>query len=253
MEDNPSGGIKISQIENHNLYEEIIKDMLCCICLDVVCKPQECLICQTIICEDCLNGEKIKLLKIIKEKDDKCYELQKDIENLKKANELMTPVIKKDPYIHLSKEALRNTLISFNLAVPNKMELYNSCVEGRLDDFKNLILNKKYSILEEVSAHNYYWTPFHYSMHYGQWEIIKFCCEYLRNSSKFEAALRIESNDGRCPILCLLRSNSLNLEKKTDVFNKFLAMYPYVQLSNEVKKEIKARGLENIVKKYHKG
>ena len=314
MEDSPSGGIKIQQIENYTQYEAIIKDMKCCICLDVVCKPMECTFCETIICEDCLqiltiagakcmtpkcqgklqkankfvreilsnlrikcvwcskgglsypeyiahldkcetyqSREKVKLLKSIKEKDDKAIELVKEVETLKSSINMMQTSIKKDPYIHLSKEALRNTLLNFNLAVPNKMELYNTCVEGRLDDFKNLILNKKYSVLEEVSAHNYFWTPFHYAMHYGQWDIIKFICEHLKSASKFEAAFRLESNDGRCPLLCLLRSNHLNIEKKTEIFNKFLTNYPYIQFSNDVKKEIKARGLENVVKKYQKG
>jgi hypothetical protein len=308
-----TGGIKTSQIVNYKQYNSIIKDMICCVCLDVVCKPIECIICQTLICEDCyfilqqagkncmtskckgnfrkankfvreilsnlkivcnscnkedliypdyishlerceiyLLSDRVKILKLIKEKEDKTIEIQKEINAAKTARILNSSMVKKDPYAHLSKENLRTTLITFNLHVKNKMELYNACVEGRVDDFKNCVLNKKYPVLEEVSAHNYYWTSFHYAMHYGQWEIIKFIVEELKITSKFEAAMRLESNDGRCPILCLLRSNSVDNNKKSDIFNKFLSINQNLNFSNEVKKEIKLRNLESIVKKYQK-
>jgi hypothetical protein len=308
-----TGGIKPSQIENYDNYESIFKDMICCICLEIVCKPLECIMCQTLICEDCyfilqqagkncvsskckgnfrkankfvreilsnlkiscswcnkggliypdyishldkcephLLSDRVKILKLIKEKEDKAIELQKEITITKTANILNSSMVKKDPYAHLSNESLRTTLITFNLAVKNKMELYNSCVEGRTEDFKNCVLVKKYPILEEVSAHNYYWTSFHYSMHYGQWEIIKFITEQLKMTSKFDAAMRLESNDGRCPILCLLRSNSVDHNKKVDILNKFLSINPNLNFTPEAKKEIKLRNLESIVKKYHK-
>jgi uncharacterized membrane protein len=316
MEELVTGGIKLEAIENYHQYESIIRDMLCCVCLNVVCKPVECVICSTLICDDCFQilliagkkcmtpnckgnlrkankfvreilsnlrisciycykeglsypdyishldkctpyqaSEQFKLLKTIKEKEEKINELNKEVENSKKTtlNLNNLSIRTKDPYAHLSKEALRNQLITFNLPVNQKMELYNACVEGRIEDFKNFVLNKNFPILEEVSAHNYFWTPFHYAMHYGQWEVIKFICEYLKKFNIFESALRLESNDNRCPLLCLLRSNSLNLDKKTAIFSNFLSVYPYVPLSNDVRKEIKSRGLENIVKKYHKG
>lgn len=316
MEESTTGGIKIEQIENQVQYESIIRDMLCCVCLNVVCKPVECVACETLICDDCFHilliagkkcmtpnckgnlrkankfvreilsnltitcahcmkgglsypdyishldkctpyqaSEQFKLLKSIKEKEEKINEISNEIEEKKKMDSINLSSLNirpKDPYAHLSKEELRKQLLSFRLPVPQKMELYNACVEGRINDFKYLVLNKNFPILEEVSAHNYYWTSFHYSMHYGQWEVVKFICEYLKKYNIFESALRLESNDNRCPILCLLRSNSLTLEKKTVIFNNFLQSYPYVFLSNEVRKEVRARGLESIVKKYHK-
>jgi len=152
----------------------------------------------------------------------------------------------------MSKEGLRAALISFNLPINQKMELYNSCVEGRLEEFKNLVINKKYPMLEEVSAHDYYWTPLHYAMHYGQIEIIKFLMEQLKAKGIHESAMRIESNDGRCPLLCLLRSNSINVDKKKEILTKFLQMYPNTNLSNEVRKEIKSRDMDAILKKFGK-
>jgi len=232
MSETLRSGIKLCFIENYEQNKSIIENMICCVCLNVIIKPFECTLCETFICEECLQiiqiaGKKcvltkckgnyrkankfvrevlstlkitcefcskgnlsyqeyvnhldkcyhyessteIQLLKQIKEKEDKIAELQKEFDNKKTTS---TPNKLKDPYSSMSKEGLRAALISFNLPINQKMELYNSCVEGRLEEFKNLVVSKKYPMLEEVSAHNYYWTPLHYAMHYGQIEIIKF-------------------------------------------------------------------------------
>ena len=149
----------------------------------------------------------------------------------------------------MNKDSLRNSLITFNLSVTQKMEMYNACVEGRLTEFKNLVQISKYPVLEEVSAHNYYWTPLHYAMHYGQVEIIKFIFEHLRKQGKLDAAMRLESNDGRCPILCLLRSNNLNIDKKKEILNTVLSLHNF-SMSPEAKKEAKNRDMENLLKKF---
>jgi hypothetical protein len=187
-----------------------------------------------------------KLFKSIKEKDEKINELQKEFDSLKSKTSLNVPT---EDYSGYSKDSLRSALLTFNLNVNQKMELYNTCVEGKITEFKNLVMLKKYPILEEVSAHNYFWTPLHYAMHYGQLEIIKFIFEYLRKQNKLEAAMKLESNDGRCPILCLLRSNNLNLDKKKELLNHILAMQNF-QLSPDAKKEAKNRDMESILKKY---
>lgn len=316
MDNQSRGGIKISQIENYNEHKNIITDMMCAVCLNVVFKPVECFLCETLMCEECLqilhiagkkcitakcksqiskankfvreilgnlkitcehcnkkninysdyfshlekcstylSSSEIQLLRTIKEKDNKIDEMMKDLEVLRLAsvsnNQSQNKSIK-DPYAHLTKEQLRTSLVSFSMPINQKMELYNMCVEGKIAEFKNLILNKRYPMLEEVSAHNYYWTPLHYAMHYGQIEIVKFICEQLKQKGYFDSAMRLESNDGRCPILCLLRSNSLGLEKKKEMLIKFLTLYPNVNISNEVKKEVKARDLESFIKKFYK-
>jgi len=306
------GGIKISQIKNSNQYTNVISNLICCICLNIVRKPLECVVCQSLICEDCFemlviagkkcctpkcsgnlrkankfvreilsnlkmncefclnseftypdyithiekcalyqSNERVRLLKMIREKDQKIQELTKEIETEKKSKLSSKP--KKDVYASLSGETLRNALVTSNLPVNSKMELYNACIEGRINDFKKLVLEKNYPVLEEVSAKGYFWTTFHYAMHYGQWEIIQFICDYLKSHDKFEAAMRVESNDKRCPLLCLLRSNSLNAEKKSEILSKFLKHYPNVQINTpELKKEIKVRSLTNLVKSYIK-
>jgi hypothetical protein len=52
-------------------------------------------------------------------------------------------------------------------SIPEKMELYNSSTKGNLEDLINIVSNKKYSLVEEVSKAGYFWTVFHYASHYG--------------------------------------------------------------------------------------
>ena len=57
------------------------------------------------------------------------------------------------------KMKIRQELITHNLTSNQKMELYKATIEGRVLDFKFMVLDKGYNILEEVSAANFYWTP----------------------------------------------------------------------------------------------
>ena len=52
------------------------------------------------------------------------------------------------------------------------MELYNSSTKGNLDELRNIVDNKKYSLVEEVSKAGYYWTVFHYASHYGHAKVL---------------------------------------------------------------------------------
>lgn len=310
MDNEPtSGGIKFFNIENYEPFKDIIKDMTCCVCLYLLKKPVECTLCQTLICEDCMEiltiagkkcmvtkcggdykkankfvrevlsnlniiceycfssfkyndynthldkcipyttSEHYKLLKSIKESDDKINNLKKEIEQ---SSKIFVKSDVTDPYKNYSKDELRRILITYGLPVNQKMSLYNSCVEGKLEEFKNLVITKNYPVLEEVSARNYYWTPLHYAMHYGQWEIINFICSFLKSKNHLDAAMRLESNDGRCPLMCLLKSNSIQINKKSEILSKLLATYQISQLSSEVKNEIFTRKLENFLPSNYK-
>jgi len=149
-----------------------------------------------------------------------------------------------------AKMALRNELITHALSNSQKMELYKSAIEGRLVDYKNFVLTKKYPILEEVSAQNFYWTSFHYSMHYGQADIVLFSMEVLKKSNLLDKAMKLESNDGRCPILCLLRSNSLPIEKKKDIMERVLKNFKF-EMTDNAKAEMKKRGMESLLNEYN--
>src|SRR5207253_620394 len=115
--------------------------------------------------------------KFIKEKELKINELNEELENLKSNTHIK---IKDESFDLLAKDQLRSNLITFSLNVNEKIELYNAAVNGNINEFKNLVLLKRYPILEEVSAHNYFWTSLHYAMHYGHSEIIYFILEYLK-------------------------------------------------------------------------
>ena len=289
-------GVDEECIENRSNYIGLINDMKCPMCLNVVCSPLECKICQTLICENCyfvlqlgeqtcitqnckgsyskankfvreilcalkikcyacgkkgmnytdylkhidscqeyLSNPIMKMIREIKEKDEEIKKLEKEISS---ARTTSTSSLKPDE--------LRKKLITSDLPVAAKMELYNACVNGKLNELKNLILNKKYPVLEEVSAKTYGWTPLHYSFHYGKWEIVNFILDYLRKKGILDMAMMLKSSDGRTPLLCLLRSNSLNLDQKKDIFTKVIKNYPII-ITDELRNELKARNCLNIL------
>lgn len=199
--------------------------------------------------EVCLINKKIssmtELSRVAKEKEAKIDELSSELENLK----LNGNKLKNVGADNLTKEEIRLRLMSFSLNVQQKMQLYSCAVEGKLSEFKDLVVNKKYPVLEEVSAHEFYWTPLHYAMHYGQGEITFFIIDYLSTTHSLDLIMKLQSNDGRCPLLCLLRSNSLSLEKKKDIMGKILSKYEF-SISPEVRNEMRNRDMESLIKKY---
>ena len=52
-------GISEDQIENYQEYQEILKSLNCCICLDIVKNPVECSTCESLYCDECWNLMKI--------------------------------------------------------------------------------------------------------------------------------------------------------------------------------------------------
>ena len=74
-------------------------------------------------------------------------------------------------------EDRRKRLLTKVHTIPEKMELYNSSTKGSLDDLVNIVTNKKYSLVEEVSKSGYFWTVFHYASHYGHVHVLEFLIE----------------------------------------------------------------------------
>lgn len=303
-------GISEESIENFEENKELIKNLGCCICLEIVKSPFECETCESLYCEDCwevmkISGKKcvincvapvkkankfvfemlnklnfrcdtcgkhgieyelylkhleaclinkkisstIELMRVAKEKEAKIDELSYELQNFKlNGKEKLSHVPEN---LSLTKEQIRNRLMTFGLSVQQKMQLYTCAVEGRLSEFKDLVVNKKYPVLEEVSAHEYYWTPLHYAMHYGQMDIIFFILDHLSTNNSMDLVMKLQSNDNRCPLLCLLRSNSLSLEKKKDIVCKILSKFEF-GISPEVKNEMRNRDMESILKKYNR-
>ena len=74
-------------------------------------------------------------------------------------------------------EERRKRLLTKVHTIPEKMELYNSSTKGSLDDLMNIVSNKQYSLVEEVSKAGYYWTVFHYASHYGHIKVLEYLIE----------------------------------------------------------------------------
>jgi hypothetical protein len=193
---------------------------------------------------------KEKMLNLIKDIDDKILSLNNEVDK----NKISMKIYHKqnyDKYLKASGDELREYFVTNVLPVSKKMEMYNACTSGDLEEFKNMVLTKKYPLLEEVSCIGYYWTSLHYAMHYGQFDIISFIFLQLLNDNIFEPVLKLQSNDSRCPMLCLLKSNYLSNVQKEVVFDKLLTKFN-VPISQEVKKEAHVRNFDSILKKHQK-
>ena len=131
-----------------------------------------------------------------------------------------------------------------------KMKLYNATVKNDVELFKSLINNSDngtiYSIFEEVSAKEYYWTVFHYAMHYACWDIIKFIFEYLYSKNLVDEALKMKTKDLRCPLLCLLKSNAIKREVKRETFKKIVTTFP-IHVNNDVINELLTRKMNDLI------
>ena len=131
------------------------------------------------------------------------------------------------------------------------MRFYQTVIDGDLEAFKKLAQGSQYNppfdIFEEVSAPTYGWTTFHYAMHYAKWNIIKFIIEYLFNKDKIEIGFRLKSKDGRCPLLCLLKSNALKPEVKKETFKNIISNFT-IPVSDEVIQELNNRKLGDLIK-----
>ena len=185
----------------------------------------------------------IKSVKLIREKEEF---LRNEIE-IKKLIKLKEEIPEEKQFL----EEIRKSLIVNSLSTSEKKNMHNSVMEGNLPVFKKFILDMKYPIFEEISAKSYYWTSLHYAMHYGKWNILEFILEYLKNRNLFEKGFKLLSNDGRCPIMCLLKSNSLKSEQKKIILENLLKNYD-IPLSADLKKEIHVRNYDDLLAKCYK-
>lgn len=195
-------------------------------------------------------NKKADLIAQIKYKTDQiekiCYQL-----NEIKLSKTMEIITRKSKSKHPENETdlIRRKLITSNLENSGKMEMYNATINGNLEKFKELILIRKYPIFEEISAKNFFWTSLHYAMHFGQVQIIFFIFDLMLKLGKVDVALKLVSADGRCPLLCLLKSNSLEQEKKICILEQILRKYgKSITISKYVKRELKVRKMTSILK-----
>jgi hypothetical protein len=70
---------------------------------------------------------------------------------------------------------------------------------------------------------------------------------YLEKRGILENAMKLESNDNRDPLSCLLKSNAIQNQVKRDTLREILKHHFKFSISNEVKREIRNRNLEDLL------
>lgn len=165
---------------------------------------------------------------------------------------LKKEIISEDKKLKLNKQGKKffdNDLIDITsiLNSSQKMELYNSTIEGDVKKFKTLIEDKNYPIFEEISAEGYNWTSLHYAMHYGKESIIYYILDYLNKRNSLHLGIKKKSSDGRCPLLCMIKSNTLDTSTKKVLLKKLFDRYNNMSIDEIVLIEVKRRGMEDIV------
>lgn len=311
-----NNSIPVENIKNKDIYNGLIDDLICLVCLNIPIDPIQCSKCDIVLCKDCLEilnlsqknclSPECQLLKVPLKKlyvkttkyvkeileqliitcefcltekinwhkykshlEEKC-EMYKSLANKRedfinqmksfgdKEEELKTQLqAARLAKLHFIAEddkpeeiaRLRATMITNILSPADKKNLHNAILEGNLPLFRSFILERKFPIFEEISAKSYYWTSLHYAMHYGKWNIIEFCLNYLKEKGLFVKGMKLKSNDNRCATLCLLKSNALKNEDKKIILEKLLKEYS-VTITPDIKKEILARNYGDVLDKY---
>jgi hypothetical protein len=118
-------------------------------------------------------------------------------------------------------EKVRKKHLSNSLNTNQKMELYNSAVNGNVDQLKALIDEKKYPLMEECSASGYFWTVIHYAAHYGFINIVNYILEYYQSHPQKVEILNLQSNLGLSPLFISL-NNTSDIEKKKQILDMYV-------------------------------
>ena len=186
------------------------------------------------------------------------YNDNENIKNYKKLVSLEVEIEKKTKekealYKKLSQPEFSKTgtstgtiLVTNVLKAPEKLELYNATVDGDISSLKNLLVDKNYSIFEEISQPGFKWTSLHYAMHYGKKEVIFFLLDFLLKKGLLHEAIKVQSSDGRCPLLCILKSNNLSAEMKKEIIKEIIKRYKF-KISDNIMYEIKKRNMSDIL------
>jgi len=118
-------------------------------------------------------------------------------------------------------EKIRKQFLSNSLNNSQKMELYNTAINGNVDKLKELVEVKKYNLMEECSASGYYWTVLHYASHYGHINVVNYILEYYQSHCDKVDLLNLQSNLGLSPLLISI-NNSGSTEKKKQIIELYV-------------------------------
>ena len=196
----------------------------------------------------CSEFKSVKIFDLLKKASEvENIFLEKAAEKVKIKNQLLVEERRKNKKIQ--EDSTSYIQVSSYLNPSQKMELYQATLDGDINSFKTLVIDKKYPIFEEVSAQGFKWATLHYAMHYGKENIIFFIFDILSRQNLLSSGLNSRSSDGRCPILCLLKSNTLDSVTKKSIMKKILKNYSF-NLSEDVCLEINRRGMDELIIKY---
>lgn len=102
-------------------------------------------------------------------------------------------------------------------SIPEKMQLYNCSTQGKIDELKALLIEKGYSVTEEVSKEGHYWTVLHYASHYGHLQVLEFLIGFLKNEEHAHEVLNMQTTEGKTPLFCAILSGDIKLQLKKDI------------------------------------
>ena len=94
------------------------------------------------------------------------------------------------------------------------MELYTSSTKGLLEDLKQALSTKDYSITEEISKSGYYWTVLHYASHYGHYDVLIFLIEFLEDHPEKFEIFNMQTTEGKTPLFCAILSGDIKMHQK---------------------------------------
>ena len=95
--------------------------------------------------------------------------------------------------------------------------MYHASTQGNCESIRKLIIEKNYSLTEEVSKETHYWTVLHYACHYGHINVIQFLLEHLNNHKNFFEILNLQTIEGKTPLFCTILSGDIKIEKKKEI------------------------------------
>ncbi|CAI2379081.1 unnamed protein product [Moneuplotes crassus] len=111
----------------------------------------------------------------------------------------------------------RSRVLVKKLKTADKMEIYASATQGKLEIMKTLIEEKKVSILEEVSKSGYFWTAFHFASHYGSVDVLNYLVDcFWDHPYKFDI-FNIQTIEGKTPLFCCISSGDIKKDKKKEI------------------------------------
>jgi ankyrin repeat protein len=116
------------------------------------------------------------------------------------------------PYNKELAERRRQQFLTMQHNIKEKMELYTSSTKGKIDELKEVLTNKKYSVTEEISKSGYFWTVLHYASHYGHYEVLSYLIDFLEDHPEKFEIFNMQTTEGKTPLFCAILSGDIKIE-----------------------------------------